>query len=91
MMPEMNQQTSPQQVTLNDGTVIDNARAIESNDRLFVYCDGLDIKTGFDKFYENTMTVVAESYEERRVYTGYGVLYSVSAEYGNCNVALKKG
>lgn len=90
-MPEEQNSTAMQTVTLNNGRVIENAHIVQMEERLFVYCDGLDIKTGFDAFYQNTDTLVANSYGETHVYNGYSVLYSVSAEYGNCNISLKKG
>ena len=85
-MPE-----SENRITLNDGTVVQNARCVPREDRLFIYCDGMEIKEGFDTFYENTASVTVFSFGDTVTYTGFTVLYSVTAEYGNCNISLKKG
>ena len=80
-------------ITLNDATRIDNAHCIESDGRLFVYIENTNgIKKYFDLFCDpdKTRRIVANRYGVETVYINYVDLYSISKEYGNVNLVLKK-
>lgn len=79
-----------QKLTIN-GSVYDG-HCLESDDRLFVYLDGLTIMDGFRIFSDpdNYATIHEVSYGVERDYTGYNTLIAVNGEYGNCNVTLKR-
>lgn len=81
-----------QTLTLNDGSVIENVRCLEVDNKLFLYCSGMDMRTGFDTFIDpgKTERMVWNSSGEEFIYTGYTTLFSINMEYGNCNVVLKK-
>ena len=81
-------------VLLNNGTVIENAHCLEVNNRLFVYISSSnDMKRWFDLFVEpeNTQTIEADYYGDKKTYSGYSNLFSISKENGNINIVMAKG
>lgn len=81
-------------IVLGDNTTVQNAKCVESNGKLFVYCEGMDIRTGFDLFISTTRAGRITAFNGTEVvgeYNGYSTLYAISAEYGNANVVLQKG
>ena len=81
-------------ITLNNGTVIENAHCIEMDDRLFVYIEQDQTMTWAVTLFdhpENTREITENRYGAEKTYKGYTMLYSVSREYGNVNLVLRKG
>lgn len=81
-------------ILLNNGALINNAHCIESDGRLFVYINNSEDISGFFNLFiepENTEIIKADRYGEKAEYTGYTDLYSISKEYGNINLVLRKG
>lgn len=80
-------------LTLNDGTVV-NGHILNSGDgqTIFVYLTGMSLIDGFTLFSdtEKTINIVSKSHGEERVYYGYTILWSANAEYGNCNLVMKR-
>ena len=80
-------------LTLNDGTVV-NGHILDSGDgiMIFVYLDGKTVVEGVTLFSdpEKTKKITAKRHGEVHVYEGYTELWSVSHEYGNCNLVMKK-
>ena len=80
-------------LTLKDGTEIEG-HTLESGDALFVYLTGgADMRTCFDMFIEpkNTETILENRFGEKSTHTGYTDLHSISKDYGNINIILRKG
>ena len=80
-------------ILLNNGALINNAYCTESDGRLFVYIDKSDdIIAYFNLFVEpeNTEIIKEDRYGNQTTYTGYTDLYSISKEYGNINLVLRK-
>ena len=80
-------------ILLSNGTLIENAHCLPSDERLYVYIQGMDIRTGFELFIEpeNTRTIVSNRFGVDHVYEGYTDMYAISMENNQCNVVLKKG
>lgn len=80
-----------EQLTLNDGTVI-NGHCIPVDGSLFVYLYGKSLTEGFALFSdkEKISRITEDSYGHEYVYEGYTEIFSVSAEYGNCNLVMRK-
>ena len=80
-------------LTLNDGTVV-NGHILDSGDgqSIFVYLDSMNILQGVMLFSdaEKTINITAMNHGNEHVYYGYTILWSVSAEYGNCNLVMRK-
>lgn len=83
-----------EQLTLNDGTVVDG-HILDSSDgsKIFVYLDGMTILQGVTLFSEpgKTSRIVAMNHGVEHIYTGYTDIYAVSHEYGNCNLVMQRG
>lgn len=80
-------------IRLVNGTLIENAHCLEANGVLFVYIMGSDdLLQYFNLFIdpENTAVIHEDRYGEKTDYNGYTNLYSISKEYGNVNLALRK-
>ena len=81
-------------MTLNDGTVVDG-HVMDNGDgiTIFVYLDGMDIIQGVMLFSDPDVvsTITAMSYGVEHVYHGYTQIWSASAEFGNCNLTMRKG
>ena len=86
--------TPVQTITLNDGTVWEG-HIMDGGDgiMIFVYMTGMDLLTGVSLFSnpERTGRILFTSYGHEYIYEGYTVIWSVSAEFGNCNLTMKKG
>lgn len=84
---------SEQTLTLNDGTVVDG-HILDNGDGLiiFVYLDGMNLADGFALFSVpgRTKVITANSYGAVHQYEGFTHLSSISDEYGNCNIVMKK-
>ena len=81
-------------ITLNDGTVIENAHCLEMDDRLFVYITMKATMTWAVMLFDDpvkTKKIIANRNGEEKTYMGYTKLYSISNEYNNINLVLKKG
>lgn len=78
-------------ITLNDGTEV-VGHCILTDDSLFVYLDGKSILEGVMLFGEpsRTIRIVEMNHGVEHVYEGYTDIYSVSHEYGNCNLQIRK-
>ena len=78
---------------LNNGVTVQNAHGLEDGTNLFVYVTGeADLMETLMLFSapENTQVIKASRYGEEATYTGYTELYSMSREYGNINLVMKK-
>lgn len=81
-------------ILLANGTLIEDAHCMETNGRLFVYISNqTDLRRFFDLFMEprNTRIIEADRYGDKTTYEGYTYLYSLSREYGNINIVMKRG
>lgn len=80
-------------LTLNDGTVV-NGHVIENGDGqiIYVYLDGMSLVDGVMLFSdrEKTINIVAMSHGVEHVYYGFTIIWSASAEFGNCNLVMRK-
>lgn len=78
---------------LNDGTIL-NGHVIEDDTaaRIFVYLDGKTIADGFDLFRspDRSSRITAMNHGEEHVYEGYTQILSVSGEFGNCNLVMRR-
>lgn len=79
-----------EQLTLNDGTVV-NGHCIEDGNTLFMYLDDMTVVDGIALIDGNTEKIEEENHGNHHTYIGFTEIYAVSHEYGNCNVVLKKG
>ena len=73
----------PEKLTLNDGTVLENASAIRSGVNLFAYVYGSDLRTVFDLLIEkeNTKRIVyTQNNGEDVVFYGFDRLIAVRDE-----------
>lgn len=81
-------------LTLNDGTVLENASALLSRD-LFLYVNGSDLRTVFDLLIEpeNTLRIVYTQVNgEEKTFAGYEKLIAVRDEGNNLITAvLRRG
>lgn len=78
---------------LNNGTKVPDAHCLEDGINLFVYITGKAELTSILQLFsnpENTQVIKASRFGEKATYTGYTELYSMSREYGNINLVLKK-
>ena len=78
---------------LNNGVTIEDAHCLQDDYALYVYITGdADLMAMLALFSvpENTEVIEATRYGERATYEGYTVLYSMSREYGNINLVMKK-
>ena len=80
-------------LTLNDGTVV-NGHILESgnNEKIFVRLTGMSLVDGVMLFSdtEKTINIVAMNHGVEHVYYGYTILWSANAEFGNCNLVMRK-
>ena len=79
-----------EKLTLNDGTVLENSRALLSN-YLFLYVNGYDLKTVFDLLIDPgraKMIIYTQNNGETVTYNGYKKLISVSDEGNNLVTAV---
>lgn len=78
---------------LNNGVTVQDAHCFDDGTNLFVYITGeadlMETLTLFSR-PENTQVIKASRYGEESIYTGYTELYSMSREYGNINLIMKK-
>ena len=83
---------SAEYLTLNDGTVLDG-HCMEDDRNLFVYLDGKTIVEGVTLFSDPDRVRVITEYNHGTVntYFGYTEIYSVSHEFGNCNLVMRRG
>ena len=81
-----------EKITLANGTEIENAHCIRVDEKLFVYIENMDIRRGFELFIEpaNTSVITEESYGKTKEYKRFTKFSSISDEYGNCNIVLKR-
>lgn len=81
----------PQTVTIAGNEY--SGHCILTDTRLFVYLDKMSIADGFAIISAPHAldTIIEKSYGRETTYTGYTELAAISAEYGNCNLVLKKG
>lgn len=80
-------------ILLNNGMLIENVQCLESSGQLFLFLVGrTEFQTWLDLFDnpDNTEIIVATRYGEDTTYTGYTNLFSMSKEYGNINLVLRK-
>lgn len=79
---------------LNDGTEV-NGTILESGDgqTIYVYLDGKSVTEGVVLFSDTAKTrrITAHNHGNKHIYEGYTELWSASHEFGNCNLAMKKG
>lgn len=79
---------------LNDGTQVNGHILPNGDDRIiFVYLDGMSLVDGFTLFTdpEKAKRITANFYGQETVYEGFTELTSISSEYGNCNITMKRG
>ena len=81
-------------VKLSDGTELEG-RVLESGDGscIYVYLTNVTMMQGFLSFSDERLTyqITFTSYETEHVYTGYTRLFSISGEFNNCNIVMRKG
>lgn len=80
-------------LTLNNGTVLENSTAIESNGSLFIYTrNGYTIPKLCNDLYpaENIISITAEFPGGSCVYTGYNKLIALRDEGNNLITAVLK-
>ena len=78
---------------LNNGETVHDAHCLQDENALFVYITGeADLIETLMLFSapENTQIIKAVRYGEEATYEEYTNLYSMSREYGNINLVLKK-
>lgn len=84
-----------QKVILTDGTELEGHILDGGNGKtIFVYLTGgVSILTGIALFGDQSKvrTIREISYGHETVYQGYTTIDSVSDEYGNCNIVMRKG
>ena len=80
-------------LTLNDGTVVEG-HIMENGDGqiIYVYLDGMSLVEGVTLFAdrEKTINIVAMNHGNEHVYYGFTIIWSASAEFGNCNLVMKR-
>lgn len=79
---------------LNNGTKVPDAHCLEDGVNLFVYITGEADLMDILQLFSNpkaTAVIRASRFGEEAVYTGYTQLYSMSREFGNINLVLRKG
>ena len=81
-------------IILNNDVTVQNTHCLEDGSNLFVYITGdydlMEMLTLFS-VPANTQVIMASRFGEKSTYTGYTELYSMSREYGNINLIMKKG
>lgn len=83
-----------EKLILNDGTQVNGHILPNGDDRIiFVYIDKMSLAEGFVLFSdpEKTKRIVANFYGEETVYEWFTELTSISSEFGNCNITMKRG
>lgn len=82
---------SSEYLTLRDGTVLDG-HCMEDDRNLFVYLDGKTVVEGVTLFSDPGKTGLITEYNHgtEHVYEGYTEIYSVSHEFGNCNLVMRR-
>ncbi len=78
---------------LNNNAKIRDAHCLQDDANLFVYITGeADLMQVLQLFSvpKNTKKIKASRFGEESVYVGYTQLYSMSREYGNINLVMKK-
>ena len=80
-------------ITLNNGKVL-NGRILEDGfgEKIFVYLEGMDLMRGFRLMSDvsKTSVMVANNRGEEHTYTGYTEILAIDAEYGNCNLVMRR-
>lgn len=80
-------------IRLNDETEV-NGHILESGDGrfIFVYLYGMSLADGFVLFSDpdRTVHIEAMNHGNQHVYEGYTEITSISTEFGNCNLTMKK-
>ena len=83
-----------EKITLNDGTVIEPAHAIQAAGALWIYIDRAStMQEAFDTLSDRnrTLRITAESYGEVNRYTGYTDMFCIRRETdGTVNAGLRK-
>lgn len=80
-------------LTLNNGEVLENSTALETDGTLFIYTrNNSTVKGLCDALYlpENTVTIIAAYPGGETVYTGYNKLIAVRDEGGGLVTAVLK-
>ena len=79
-------------ITLNDGTVV-NGHAFETDTALLVYVYDTPMLDGLLLFSdpEKTRRMVELNHGVEHIYSGYTQITAASAEYGNCNIVMRRG
>ena len=81
-------------IILNNDVLIQNTHCLQDDYALYVYITGdADLMETLQLFSvpENTEVIEATRFGEKATYEGYTELYSMSREYGNINLVMKKG
>ena len=81
-------------LVMNNGVTVQDAHCLQDDVALFVYVTGeADLMETLQLFSDPEATAVirASRFGEEAVYTGYTQLYSMSREFGNINLVLRKG
>lgn len=81
-------------IEMSDGTILENTTCLNDDLHLFVYIEKGDLITNVTLFSDSEKTkkiVYKKDNQELQVYEGYTKFLSVSTEYGNCNIVLRKG
>jgi hypothetical protein len=79
---------------LNDGTELNGHILDDGEGRaIFVYLDNMSVYDGVMLFAdkEKTSKIKALNHGTEHEYTGFTQLWSVSQEFGNCNIVMRKG
>lgn len=80
-------------LTLIDGTMLDGHILDNGDGRIiFVYLTGMSLAEGYQAFSnaENIRTIVENNHGEEHTYKGYTEIIAINAEYGNCNITLRR-
>lgn len=80
-------------ITLADDTLIENAHCIESGDNLFVYIERTDNMNKYFKLFikpEKVRTIKSNRFGQLATYEGFTDMTSISKEYGNINIVLRR-
>lgn len=78
---------------LNDGTEV-NGHILDGGDgtMIFVYLDGKTVFEGVTLMTpERAGRITALYHGDERIYEGFTEIWSVSHEFGNCNLVMKRG
>lgn len=80
-------------IELNDRTQLTGHIIPNGDDTvIFVYLTGLSLADGFSLFSNGqNLTVIRENnHGTEHVYRGFTQMTAISAEFGNCNITLRK-